>query len=59
VVGIFPNRVSLRRMVATLLQDQDRRVQVADRRYFGLGSRKRIDELEGGETPKELLAAIA
>lgn len=27
--------------------------------YFSLESMKRIDELEGGETPKELLAAIA
>lgn len=60
VVGIFPNRDSLRRMVVTLLQEQDDEWQVADRRYFSLGSMSRIDdELQGGETPKELLAAIA
>jgi transposase-like protein len=60
VVGIFPNRDSLVRMVATLLQEQDDEWQVMDRRYFSIQSMRRIDEqLEGGETPKELLAAIA
>jgi transposase-like protein len=60
VVGIFPNRDSLVRMVATLLQEQDDEWQVADRRYFSVESMRRIDrQLEGGETPKELLAAIA
>jgi putative transposase len=55
VVGIFPNRDSLVRMVATLLQEQDDEWQVMDRRYFGVESMKQIDEIEGGE----LLAAIA
>jgi putative transposase len=60
VVGIFPNRDSLVRMVATLLQEQDDEWQVADRRYFSIESMRRIDsQLEGGETPRELLAAIA
>jgi putative transposase len=60
VVGIFPNRDSLMRMVAMLLQEQDDEWQVMDRRYFSIQSMRRIDEqLEGGETPKELLAAIA
>jgi hypothetical protein len=48
------------RMVATLLQGQDDEWQVMDRRYFSIESMRRINEqLEGGETPKELLAAIA
>ena len=59
VVGIFPTRDSLMRMVGALLAEQDDEWQVADRRYFSLGSMKRIDELGGGETPKDLLAAIA
>lgn len=59
VVGIFPTRESLMRMVVTLLSEQDDEWQVADRRYFSAGSMARVDALEGGETPKELLAAIA
>ena len=59
VVGIFPNRDSLVRMVATLLQEQDDEWQVMDRRYFSVESMKHIDEFEGGDTPRELLAAIA
>ena len=60
VVGIFPNRDALIRMVATLLQEQDDEWQVGDRRYFSLESMQRIDsQLEGGETPKELLSVIA
>jgi putative transposase len=58
VVGIFPNRASLMRMVATLLQEQDDEWQVADRRYFSAGSMAHVDEL-GGDTPRELLEAIA
>jgi hypothetical protein len=47
-------------MVATLLNEQDDEWQVADRRYFSVESMRRIDsQLEGGDTPKELLAAIA
>jgi hypothetical protein len=36
----------------------ERQWQVADRRYFTIGSMAMVDELEGGEDPKELLAAI-
>ena len=59
VVGIFPNRAALLRLVGTLLAEQDDEWQVADRRYFSVGSMQRIDELEGGEVQKELLSAIA
>lgn len=59
VVGIFPNRDSLMRMVGTLLAEQDDEWQVAERRYFSLGSMTKVDVLEGGEDPKELLAQIA
>jgi len=59
VVGIFPTRDSLMWMVVTLLAEQDDEWQVADRRYFSSGSMSRVDAVKGGETPKELLAAIA
>jgi transposase-like protein len=59
VVGIFPTRDSLMRMVGTLLAEQDDEWQVMDRRYFSLGSMTRVDALQGGEDPKELLAQIA
>ena len=59
VVGIFPNRDSLMRMVGTLLAEQDDEWQVMDRRYFSLDSMTKVDALEGGEGPKELLAQIA
>ena len=59
VVGIFPTRDSLMRMVGTLLAEQDDEWQVTDRRYFSVASMTKVDELEGGEDPKELLAQIA
>jgi len=59
VVGIFPTRDSLMRMVGALLAEQDDEWQVADRRYFSAGSMTKVDALEGGEDPKELLAQIA
>jgi transposase-like protein len=59
VVGIFPTRDSLMRMVGTLLAEQDDEWQVSDRRYFSAGSMAKVDALEGGEDTKELLAQIA
>src|SRR6266496_1884349 len=59
VVGIFPTRDSLMRMVGTLLAEQDDEWQVSDRRYFSVGSMAKVDALEGGEDTKELLAQIA
>jgi Transposase and inactivated derivatives len=59
VVGIFPTRDSLMRMVGTLLAEQDDEWQVADGRYFSIGSMANVDVIEEGEDPKELLAAIA
>jgi hypothetical protein len=46
-------------MVATLLQVQDDEWQVAESRYFSVGSMTRVDVPGGGETRGELLAAIA
>ena len=60
VVGIFPNRASLLRMVTTLLAEQDDECHVVDRRYFSVESMREIGlELEGGELTRELVAAIA
>jgi putative transposase len=58
VVGIFPDRASLVRLVGMLLAEQDDEWSVTDRRYFTFESMARINEPEGG-VPKELLAAIA
>jgi putative transposase len=48
VIGIFPTRDSLMRMVGTLLAEQDDEWPVMDRRYFSFGSMAKIDALEGG-----------
>src|SRR5215207_4024879 len=59
VVGILPTRDSLMRMVGTLLAEQDDEWQISDRRNFSVGSMTKVDALEGGEDPRELLAQIA
>jgi putative transposase len=52
VVGIFPTRDSLMRMVGTLIAEQDDEWQVSDRRCFSAGSMAKVDALEGGEDPR-------
>jgi putative transposase len=48
VIGIFPKRASLLRMIGILLQEQDDEWQVAEHRYFSVESMNKIDvELEG------------
>ncbi len=59
VVGIFPNRASLIRLVGMVLLEQDDEWAVVDRRYFSLESMARIGADEGGETTRQLVAAIA
>ena len=59
LVGIFPDRESLSRLVGMVLVEQDDEWSVADRRYLGLESMARIGADQGGETPRELVAAIA
>jgi putative transposase len=59
VVGIFPSRELADADVGTLLAEQDDEWQVSDRRYFSIGSMTKVDALEGGEDPKELLSQIA
>ncbi len=43
VIGIFPTRDSLMRMVGILLAEQDDEWQVSDRRYFAIGSMAKVD----------------
>ena len=47
------------RMVGTLLAEQSDECQVSDRLYFSAGSMAKVDALEGGEGPRELLDQIA